>query len=1472
MAEIKNTFLKSKMNQDLDSRLLPNGEYREANNLMISKSESANVGEFENILGNSSIAQLTTTGPGSVIGHFVDETNNVAYVLTTDYENIEPSIRATSSNKCGIYKIDLSSPFTVSTLVVGYFLNFNKAFSIYGINLIENFLYWTDNNNQPRKINVDLAENGFVSSTNQHYSTEEQISVAKYAPYLSPVLMERNSTRTNGIVAEGSDFMTVGSVSGIKPGDIITDHDKQVAEEITTLYQVTEIVGSVVFFLPALVTTGGVGLPNSFDLDFSRPSMTNQGNVNLSNHSTQTISAIISSTIFRIDPFVYGGLPRSGDYITRAAGTAIDFTNDIKVVSINITTTQVTVTVDKDIQAAGSNQLFVNDVIEIAKNPNYSSNWAGDPTWLEDKFVRFSYRFQYEDNEYSLMAPFTQSAFIPKQYSEFGAGQLNEEDELVSSGVKNTYSADMENAYKSSIIAWFENDVDNINVRIPLPYNTAPSLVSNLKIKNIDILYKESDALSVKVLDTVALTNPTPTFTNISFQDDIRGFITQYFYDYNYKSSKPYKTLPEGQTTRVYDKVPVKALAQEFVGNRVLYGNYVEKMTPPSGLPYNVGVDNKSVVYDNFTQYPYHTLKQNRTYQVGFVLADIYGRQSDVVLSSNDNVATGGGSTLFLPYNTSSTQGDILAWLGKVLTLSIEQPIAQNVNTQTGEPGVYSDGLTVASISLNAEDGKAHTVASNLPTTSSGIGTGLTVSITSVTGDGSVSGFRLNNQGEGYVEGEIVTIVQAGATLDAQFTVSVPVSNPLGWYTYKVVVKQQEQEYYNVFLPGFINGLPVIPPVATGDYVQDLGKYAFSTIISDNINKIPRNLAEVGPTDLEFNSEEELYIRINNPDVTSVAGPPATGFKYPINVQYYPGNLNQNVLNIATARDTELVAIPFKPNVSQGDYGQSTQTVIGGDGTITLTGAIPWGITGANVSFYGTDQNPFVLKFSTSNQSDNVIGAQVTALASRDATFGMHCMAPILSVAETKPVYSLLDIYWETSLTGLITTLNDSINSTFDGVTGLTQSSFTFPESIAATSFGSFVPASGFQLKDGSGAVITNPTVEPIVTIESIRTNIGGTINTNDWPFELKTYVPTSLTWYIQNNTTQFVFTNNSLPTNLSNNYIVNVKCVFDGSNLNGLQTTYFDINVDLTNVAPTIDDCTPPPNITVASVSPYVIKTMTGVNGSALTSSNQVGLEWSLGNVTIYNSSTAAPNIFSIDSSTGAITAVNLADLTSYTVPVTLTDASGNGLASATCQLLVSVGAQYVPRPICGGNIGATKASTCGQNSEWWFGAASSGNSGVGGYPSSATYPPDELYNVKAQSNASTGLNCSTGALTQGRMSVDITLDGGTNTPAGNDAIIKYYIQYRASAGTASWTSATAVNDGVLETVTSGLTITAAANATEIKNYQFAIAGEYRVVTENLTGTACGFPVANPSFTVDFGDASYPIGSNPCGALNPCT
>ena len=60
MPTIKNTFIKSKMNKDLDDRLLSNGEYRNAQNVNISRSEGEDVGALENVLGNTLLLfQLT---------------------------------------------------------------------------------------------------------------------------------------------------------------------------------------------------------------------------------------------------------------------------------------------------------------------------------------------------------------------------------------------------------------------------------------------------------------------------------------------------------------------------------------------------------------------------------------------------------------------------------------------------------------------------------------------------------------------------------------------------------------------------------------------------------------------------------------------------------------------------------------------------------------------------------------------------------------------------------------------------------------------------------------------------------------------------------------------------------------------------------------------------------------------------------------------------------------------------------------------------------------------------------------------------------------------------------------------------------------------------------------------------------------------------------------------------------------------
>ena len=82
MAEIKNSFLRSKMNKDLDDRLIPNGEYRDAQNISVGKSEADDIGALENVLGNS-IVPGTDLGIANleIIGHLEDDNNNIIYLI-----------------------------------------------------------------------------------------------------------------------------------------------------------------------------------------------------------------------------------------------------------------------------------------------------------------------------------------------------------------------------------------------------------------------------------------------------------------------------------------------------------------------------------------------------------------------------------------------------------------------------------------------------------------------------------------------------------------------------------------------------------------------------------------------------------------------------------------------------------------------------------------------------------------------------------------------------------------------------------------------------------------------------------------------------------------------------------------------------------------------------------------------------------------------------------------------------------------------------------------------------------------------------------------------------------------------------------------------------------------------------------------------------------------------------------------------
>ena len=50
--KLKNLFTSGKMNKDLDERLVPKGEYRDALNVRVANSTGSNVGAIENSLSN----------------------------------------------------------------------------------------------------------------------------------------------------------------------------------------------------------------------------------------------------------------------------------------------------------------------------------------------------------------------------------------------------------------------------------------------------------------------------------------------------------------------------------------------------------------------------------------------------------------------------------------------------------------------------------------------------------------------------------------------------------------------------------------------------------------------------------------------------------------------------------------------------------------------------------------------------------------------------------------------------------------------------------------------------------------------------------------------------------------------------------------------------------------------------------------------------------------------------------------------------------------------------------------------------------------------------------------------------------------------------------------------------------------------------------------------------------------------------
>ena len=198
MATINNNFLAGLMNKDLDERLVPDNSYRDALNIDIDISEGSNAGSAQNKLGNTKIGDLEevtgfdpVTALARTIGATTNEKDNVIYWLIASdkfdgvYEFSEETgaiVRVLQSNKL--------TPFTPSKL------NFSKSFIVTGFNFVNGFLYWTDNYNPPRKINISRAKSYSVDDAR----IDNDIDVILAPPLTSPtVKMSNDIDKPNNI-------------------------------------------------------------------------------------------------------------------------------------------------------------------------------------------------------------------------------------------------------------------------------------------------------------------------------------------------------------------------------------------------------------------------------------------------------------------------------------------------------------------------------------------------------------------------------------------------------------------------------------------------------------------------------------------------------------------------------------------------------------------------------------------------------------------------------------------------------------------------------------------------------------------------------------------------------------------------------------------------------------------------------------------------------------------------------------------------------------------------------------------------------------------------------------------------------------------------------------------------------------------------------------------------------------------------
>jgi hypothetical protein len=272
--------------------------------------------------------------------------------------------------------IDISFSYTTSGV-----LNFSKDNLITGINIIDGLLFWTDNFNQPRRINIKDFSRGNVEE-----GKDTKISFEKKQSDGSIV------TETRSFIED--DISVIKKAPMKSPSLVLKDTKIEGVNEITETFNLFEkeagddIILSNVDPLPTWKVGDKISITNS-GLDGSE------------------IVAVVSE------------IEASKSEEETAGWQKTSTTNYTNYIKLNIKA----INLDEDVEINNAVEAWQLELIE------------GDPLY-ELTFVRFAYRWKYKDGEYSSLSPFTVPAFIPAEHqydTQIGLnyGMLNELKKII---------------------------------------------------------------------------------------------------------------------------------------------------------------------------------------------------------------------------------------------------------------------------------------------------------------------------------------------------------------------------------------------------------------------------------------------------------------------------------------------------------------------------------------------------------------------------------------------------------------------------------------------------------------------------------------------------------------------------------------------------------------------------------------------------------------------------------------------------------------------------------------------------------------------------------------------------------------------------------------------------------------------------------------------------------------------------------